>query len=140
MDHNKLQKVLKQKGIPDHFTCLFRNLYAEQNNQLESDKTNQLEPDKTISQNQVRWSGGLDHLTCLFRNLYAGQNNSQNQTRNNQFEQTSSKLEKEYIKAVCCHSAYLTSMQSTSCKMPGWMNTSWNQDCWEKYQSPQICR
>ena len=31
-------------------------------------------------------------------------------------------------------------MQSTSCKMPGWMNTSWNQGCWEKYQPPQICR
>ena len=33
-----------------------------------------------------------------------------------------SKLGKEYIKAVYCHSAYLTYMQSTSCKMPGWMN------------------
>ena len=32
-----------------------------------------------------------------------------------------SKLGKEYIKVVYCHSAYLTSMQSTSCKMPGWM-------------------
>ena len=28
---------------------------------------------------------------------------------------------KEYIKILCCHPAYLTSMQSTSCKMPGWM-------------------
>ena len=34
---------------------------------------------------------------------------------------TGSKLGKEYIKAVYCHSAYLTDMQSTSCKMPGWM-------------------
>ena len=34
---------------------------------------------------------------------------------------TGSKLWKEYIKAVCCHPAYLTSMQSTSCEMPGWM-------------------
>ena len=34
---------------------------------------------------------------------------------------TGSKLGKEYIKAVCCHPAYLTSMQSTSCEMPGWM-------------------
>ena len=30
-----------------------------------------------------------------------------------------SKLGKEYIKAVYCHPAYLTYMQSTSCKMPG---------------------
>ena len=36
-------------------------------------------------------------------------------------QQTGSKYEKEYIKAVYCHPAYLTYMQSTSCKMPGWM-------------------
>ena len=34
---------------------------------------------------------------------------------------TSSKLGKEYVKAVHCHSAYLTSMQRPSCKMPGWI-------------------
>ena len=32
-----------------------------------------------------------------------------------------SKLRKEYVKAVYCHPAYLTYMQSTSCEMPGWM-------------------
>ena len=36
-------------------------------------------------------------------------------------QQTGSKLGKEYIKAVYCHSAYLTFMQSTLCEMPGWM-------------------
>ena len=36
-------------------------------------------------------------------------------------EQTGSKLEKEYVKAVYCHSTYLTLMQSTSCELPGWM-------------------
>ena len=36
-------------------------------------------------------------------------------------QQTDSKLGKEYIKAVYCHLAYLTSVQSTSCEMPGWM-------------------
>ena len=35
--------------------------------------------------------------------------------------QTGAKLGKEYIKAVYYHLAYLTYMQSTSCKMPGWM-------------------
>ena len=35
---------------------------------------------------------------------------------------TGSKLGKECIKAVYCHPAYLTYMQSTSCEMPGWMN------------------
>ena len=36
-------------------------------------------------------------------------------------QQIGSKLGKEYVKAVCCHPAYLTYMQSTSCLMPGWM-------------------
>ena len=35
--------------------------------------------------------------------------------------QTGSKSEKEYVKAVNCHPAYLTYLQSTSCEMPGWM-------------------
>ena len=30
VDHNKLWKILKEMGIPDHFTCLLRNLYAGQ--------------------------------------------------------------------------------------------------------------
>ena len=39
------------------------------------------------------------------------------------FEQrTGSKLGEEYIKAVYCHPAYLTYVQSTSCEMLGWMN------------------
>ena len=35
---------------------------------------------------------------------------------------TGSKLGKEYVKAIYCHPAYLTSIQSTSCEMLGWMN------------------
>ena len=73
--HNKLWKILKEVGIPDHLTCLLRNLYAVKKQQLELDME----------------------------------------------QQTGSKLGKEYIKAVYCHPAYLTYMQSTSCKMPGWM-------------------
>ena len=30
LDHNKLWKILKERGIPDHLTCLLRNLYADQ--------------------------------------------------------------------------------------------------------------
>ena len=37
-------------------------------------------------------------------------------------QQTGSKLEKEYVKFVYCHCAYLTFIQSTSCEMLGWMN------------------
>ena len=37
-------------------------------------------------------------------------------------QQIVSELGKEYVKAVYCHPAYLTSMQSTSCEMPRWRN------------------
>ena len=36
-------------------------------------------------------------------------------------QQTCFKLGNEYVKAVYCHPAYLTYMQSTPCEMPGWM-------------------
>ena len=68
VDHNKLRKILKEMGIPDHPTCLLRNLYSGQ--------------EATV--------------------------------RTGQEQQTCSKQEKEYIKAVYCHLAYLTYMQSTS--------------------------
>ena len=45
-----------------------------------------------------------------------------------------SNLGKGYVKAICCHPAYLTYMQSTSCKMLAGGSSNWNQDCQEKYQ------
>ena len=41
---------------------------------------------------------------------------------------TGSKLWKEYVKAVYCHCAYLTYMQSTSCEMPDWMKQKLESD------------
>ena len=41
VDHNKLWKILKEMGIPDHLTCLLRNLYAGQEEQLELDMEQQ---------------------------------------------------------------------------------------------------
>ena len=35
-------------------------------------------------------------------------------------QQTGSKLRKQYVKAVYCHPANLTNMESTSCETPGW--------------------
>ena len=55
--------------------------------------------------------GILDHLICLLRNLYAGQEAI---VRLDMEQQTGSKEEKEFVKAVYCHPVYLTSMQSTS--------------------------
>ena len=75
VDHNKLGKILKEMGIPDHLTCLLRNLYAGQ------------EATVRTGHGTTDWS----------------------------------KQEKEYIKAIYCHPDYLTYMQSTSCKMLGWM-------------------
>ena len=44
------------------------------------------------------------------------------QVKKQQLEQlTGSKLGKKYVKAVYCHPAYLTYIQSTSSEMPGWM-------------------
>ena len=59
-----------------------------------------------------------DHLTCRLRNLYAGQEAT---VRTGLGTRTGSKSGKEYIEAVYCHLFNLTSMQSTLCKMPGWM-------------------
>ena len=53
---------------------------------------------------------------------------------------TDSKLGKEYVKAVYCHPAYLTYLQRHHEKCWARWSTSWNQDCWEKYQQPRICR
>ena len=54
-----------------------------------------------------------DHLTCLLRNLYAG-HEATVRTGQQLEQQTGFKLGKEYIKAVYCHPAYFTYMQSTS--------------------------
>ena len=78
VNHNKLWNILKEMEIPDHLTCVLRNLYARQ--------------EATVRTRHV-----------LTRTMDC------------------SKLGKEYIKAVYCHSVYLTYMQSTSCEMPGWM-------------------
>ena len=68
VDHNKLWKILKEKGVPDYPTCLLRTNIQVRKQQLELDME----------------------------------------------QKTGSKQEKEYVKAVYCHPAYVTSMQSTS--------------------------
>ena len=57
--------------------------------------------------------GILEHFTCLLKNLYAGQVGKLKLDMNNWF-----KIEKGVRQRL----AYLTSMHSTSCEMPGWMN------------------
>ena len=54
-----------------------------------------------------------DHLTCLLRNQYAGQEATV-RTGHGTTDWFQKGVQKEYIKAVYCHPAYLTYMQSTS--------------------------
>ena len=72
---NKLWKILKEMGIPDHLTCFKEICMQVKKPHLELDME----------------------------------------------QQTGSKLGKEYVKAVYCHPAYVTYMQSTSCDMLDWM-------------------
>ena len=72
VDHYRLWKILKEMGIPDHLTCLLRNLYSGQ-------------------EATVRTEHGTTDWFQIRKGLY--------------------------VKVVYCHPAYLTCMQSTSCKM-----------------------
>ena len=74
VDHNKLWKILKEMGIPDHLTCLLRNLYAGQ-------------------EATFRTGHGTTDWFQRGKGLRQG---------------------------CICHSAYLTSMQSTSWETLGW--------------------
>ena len=60
-----------------------------------------------------------DHIICLLRNLYVVK---KQKLEMNMEQWTGSKLGKGYVKAVYWHTAYLTSMQSISCEILGWMN------------------
>ena len=65
MDHNKLWKILKEMGIPDHQTCLLRNLYAGQEAivRIEHGTTNWFKVGKGVHQGSIL-------SPCLF-NCYA---------------------------------------------------------------------
>ena len=65
MDHKKLWKILKEMGIPDHLTCLFRNLYAGQEATVRTGHgtTDWFQIGKGVCQ-------GCILLSCLF-NFYA---------------------------------------------------------------------
>ena len=56
-----------------------------------------------------------DHMTCLLRNRYEAHKETVME------QQTASKLEKQSVKAVYCHPAYLTYIQSASRETLGWM-------------------
>ena len=55
-------------------------------------------------------------------------------------QQAGSKTGKEYFKAVYCHPAYLTYMQSIPCEIPGWMKHKLKSKLPGEISKPQICR
>ena len=63
VDHNKLWKTLKEMGIPDHLTCLLRNLYSGQEATIRTGTTDPFQIGKGVRQ-------GCILSPCLF-NLYA---------------------------------------------------------------------
>ena len=72
-----------------------------------------------------------DHLAYLLKNLYAGQEAT---VRTGHGTQIGSKLEKEYIKVVYGHPAYLTYMQNTAWETLGWKKYKLELRLPEKYQ------
>ena len=59
VDHNKLWKILKEMGLPDHLTCLLRHLYASQEATVNQTWNNGLAP------NWERSASGLYIVTLL---------------------------------------------------------------------------
>ena len=53
VDHNKLWKVLQEMGIPDHLTCLLRNLYAGQEATVRTGHGTRLVPNRKRSMTRV---------------------------------------------------------------------------------------
>ena len=101
MDHRRAWEF--QKNIDFCFTDYAKDLDCVDHNKLRK---------------FLQETGRPDHLTCLLRICM---HVKKQQLEPDREQQTVSKLGKEYVKAVYCHPAYLTYMQSTSCKIPGWM-------------------
>ena len=88
VDHNKLWKILKEMGIPDHLTCLLRNLYAGQEETV-----------RTVHETRGWFQIGEGvHQGCIF--------------------------------SPCLFNLYVDCIMQNA----GLDETSWNLDCWEKYQ------
>ena len=88
-------KIPKEMGIPDHLTCLLRNLYVDQ-------------------EETVRTGHGTTNWFKMEKGVYQG-----------------------WILSLCLTNVYAEYIMWNA--QPGW-STSWNQNCQEKYQRPQICR
>ena len=78
-----------------------------------------------------------DHLTCLLGNLYSGQEATVRTGHGTtDWFQIGKGVCQGCILSPCLFNLYTEYIMQNAA---GW-STSWNQDCWEKYQQPQICR
>ena len=165
VNHNKLWKILQDMGIPDHLTCLLRNLYACQKTMVRTlhGTTDWFTSGKGVQQ---------DHILspCLF-NLYTEcvliaqscpalcdpTDCSPPGPSVHGILQTwilepvaipfsrGSSQPRDRTWVSCIAGSFFTiwaireaRVHHVKCQT-GWL-TSWDQDCWEKYQQPQICR
>ena len=65
VDHNKLWKILKELEIPDHLTCLLRNLYAGQEATVRTGQTGQNSQNNRLVPNRKRRTSRLYIITLL---------------------------------------------------------------------------
>ena len=80
-----------------------------------------------------------DHLTCLLRNLYAGQEATVRTGHGTtDWFQIGKGVRQGCILSPCLFNLCMCRVHHE--KFWAGRSTRWNQDCWEKYQSPQICR
>ena len=71
VDHNKLSKILKEMGIPDHLTCLLRNLYAGQEATVRTGHgtTDSFQIGKSVHQKSVHWDEAQAGIKIAGRNI-----------------------------------------------------------------------
>ena len=110
VDHNKLWRILQEMGIPGHLIYLLRNLYAGQEATVRTGHG-------TMDWSQIR-KGLLSRLLspCLF-NLYA-----------------------EYIMRSDGLEEAQAGIKFARRNINNLIYADDNQDCWDKYKKPQICR
>ena len=107
---------------------MIKNLPALQETQVQSlGQEDPLEKGMAIHSSIIDWRILMDRGSWWAK-VHGGSEKSdakqvkKQQSEPNMEQQTGSKLGKDYVKAVYCHPAYLTYMQSTSYKMPSWMD------------------
>ena len=114
-------EILQEMGIPDHLTCLLRNLYAGQEATVRTGRgtTNWFQIGKGVHQGCILSSFWFN-LSAEYIMRNAGLEEAQLESRLPEEVSITSDMQMTPPKAVYCHPAYLTSMQSTSWEILGW--------------------